>query len=229
MKFELELRKRNIPNDDLIQDVKEVAKKIGRNTVTMAEYECFGKYHTSTLQRRLRSWFNVLDKAGMQASRSSLNITEEDLFENIKDIWISLGRQPKYDEIKKPISRYSVKTYENRFGSWYKSLEAFIEYINAAEQDNEAPPEIQVQNNNTSEKQLTRKTKREISERLRFSILLRDGFKCKTCGRSPLNSHGVELHVDHIIPWSRGGETVADNLQTKCKECNLGKGNAFDK
>jgi hypothetical protein len=116
MKFELELRKRNIPNDDLIQDVKEVAKKIERNTVTMAEYECFGKYHTSTLQRRFKSWFNVLDKAGMQASRSSLNITEEDLFENIKDIWISLGRQPKYDEIKKPISRYSVKTYENRFG-----------------------------------------------------------------------------------------------------------------
>jgi hypothetical protein len=41
MKFELELRDRNIPDDDLIQDVKDVAKKTGRNTVTIAEYERF--------------------------------------------------------------------------------------------------------------------------------------------------------------------------------------------
>jgi 5-methylcytosine-specific restriction endonuclease McrA len=39
---------------------------------------------------------------------------------------------------------------------------------------------------------------------------------------------GVELHVDHILPWSKDGETVEENLQTKCSKCNLGKGNAFD-
>jgi len=73
------------------------------------------------------------------------------------------------------------------------------------------------------------KTKREISERMRFRILMRDGFACKACGRSPATEIGVELHVDHILPWSKGGETVEENLSTKCKECNLGKGNAFDK
>jgi 5-methylcytosine-specific restriction endonuclease McrA len=72
------------------------------------------------------------------------------------------------------------------------------------------------------------KTKREISERLRFRILMRDGFSCKSCGRSPVKELGVELHVDHIIPWSKGGETVPDNLETKCEKCNLGKGNAFN-
>ncbi|WP_343324290.1 HNH endonuclease signature motif containing protein [Streptococcus sp. Marseille-P8640] len=33
----------------------------------------------------------------------------------------------------------------------------------------------------------------------------------------------VVLHVDHIIPWSKGGETVLGNLQTLCSKCNLGK------
>ncbi|MFC2122013.1 HNH endonuclease [Bacteroidota bacterium] len=39
---------------------------------------------------------------------------------------------------------------------------------------------------------------------------------------------GIELHVDRILPWSKGRETVQANLETKCKRCNLGKGNAFN-
>ena len=58
---------------------------------------------------------------------------------------------------------------------------------------------------------------------------MRDGFACKSCGRSPSKELGTELHIDHIIPWSKGGETVETNLQTKCQQCNLGKGNAFDR
>ena len=230
LKFELELRRKNVADVDLIQDVKDVAIKTGRNTVTIAEYDKFGKYNPSTLQRRFGSWFHILNIAGLQASRSDLNIPEEDLFANIKDVWIHLGRQPKYNEIKKPISKYSAGTYENRFGSWNKALEAFIAYINIEKADEENEElETELLDNKVAQRNSMRRTKREISERLRFSILLRDGFRCHACGRSPINSPGVELHVDHIIPWSQGGETVPDNLITKCKECNLGKGNAFDK
>ncbi|MDP9174261.1 MAG: HNH endonuclease [Planctomycetota bacterium] len=28
------------------------------------------------------------------------------------------------------------------------------------------------------------------------------------------------------MAWSRGGETVFENLQTLCEQCNLGKGDA---
>ncbi|MCL4507775.1 MAG: HNH endonuclease [Chloroflexi bacterium] len=35
----------------------------------------------------------------------------------------------------------------------------------------------------------------------------------------------MELHVDHILAWSKGGETVLENLQTLCSVCNLGKSN----
>jgi 5-methylcytosine-specific restriction endonuclease McrA len=230
VRFELEPYHRNTPDKDLIKDVIDVAKKTGRNTVTMAEYQQYGKYHPTTLTRRFRSWFNVLEKAGLQESRSKLNIPEEELFDNLKNVWITLARQPKYQEFKKPLSKYSVGTYENRFGLWRKALEAFIEYINLeSDAENEAEEEKEETETETSPTKPKRRTRREISERQRFRILLRDGFRCQSCGRSPLKLPGVELHVDHVIPWSKGGETVDENLQVKCKRCNMGKGNAFDR
>ena len=58
---------------------------------------------------------------------------------------------------------------------------------------------------------------------MRFSILQRDGFRCRYCGRSG-STPGVVLHVDHIVPRAAGGTSTAENLATACEECNLGKG-----
>lgn len=228
MKFTLKPFNRNVPDEELINDVIAVSKKTGRNTVTIAEYEQHGKYHPSTLQRRFGSWFKVLENAGLEKSRSYLNIPEKELYKNIEDIWVQLGRQPKYDEVKKPFSKYSVGTYDKRFGSWIKALEKFVEYINEGEDDSEDEIVENRKAKNTQKEAPKRKTKRNISDRLRFTILMRDGFTCQSCGASPTKERGVELHVDHIVPWSKGGETEESNLQTKCKKCNLGKGNAFD-
>jgi 5-methylcytosine-specific restriction endonuclease McrA len=43
------------------------------------------------------------------------------------------------------------------------------------------------------------------------------------CGASPAKDPAVTLHVDHIEPWSKGGTTTLDNLQTLCSTCNIGK------
>ena len=64
---------------------------------------------------------------------------------------------------------------------------------------------------------------RAISDKLRYTVLKRDNFKCCACGASPAKDPSVELHIDHIIPWSKGGETVIENLQTLCSRCNIGK------
>lgn len=66
---------------------------------------------------------------------------------------------------------------------------------------------------------------RKISDKLRYQVLKRDNFKCCACGVSPAKDPSIELHIDHIIPWSKGGETSIDNLQTLCSKCNLGKSN----
>ena len=75
----------------------------------------------------------------------------------------------------------------------------------------------------TKKKRVQRKTSRNVSDKLRYQVLKRDHFRCCICGASPAKDAAVELHIDHIIPWSKGGETVLDNLQTLCSRCNLGK------
>ena len=66
---------------------------------------------------------------------------------------------------------------------------------------------------------------RKISNKLRYQVLKRDNFKCCACGASPAKDPSAELHIDHIIPWSKGGKTTLENLQTLCSKCNLGKSN----
>ena len=231
MKFELDNYARNVSDDLLIEDLVSVAKKLNKNSITHDEYNQEGKYSSSTYLRRFGSWFNALEKAGLQKTRTPANIPEEDLFRNIEEVWTKLGRQPRYQEIKTPLSKYSAGTYENRFGTWRKALEKFVSYINADKNEEEisnGSPEESISTDSVSGKTFKHKTKREISDRLRFRILMRDGFTCKKCGRSPMKEMGVELHVDHITPWSKGGETVPENLEAKCSRCNLGKGNAFN-
>lgn len=65
--------------------------------------------------------------------------------------------------------------------------------------------------------------KRQIPVSLRWEKLNESKGKCSLCGRSA--EDGVKLHVDHIIPFSKGGKTESKNLQVLCQDCNLGKGN----
>ena len=60
---------------------------------------------------------------------------------------------------------------------------------------------------------------------MRFLVMQRDDFKCRICGTSPALKPGMILEVDHIVPWTVGGETVMENLQTLCEPCNGGKSN----
>jgi Homing endonuclease associated repeat/HNH endonuclease len=230
MKFELEESLRGAPDEELLDDLRRSAKSLGRETITMAEYEKIGKTHPSTIQRRFGSWPQALKLAELRPSRSKIGISDEDLLENIKSLWISLGRQPRYTEVKAPSSLFSAGTYENRFGSWSKALGRFVEWVNSdlPNQSQENVVEQSAADISAHSPLVKRRTRREISDRQRFRILVRDGFRCKACGASPLTQPGVELHVDHILPWSKGGETTDDNLESKCKQCNLGKGNAFN-
>ncbi len=231
MKFELEESLRGATDEKYLEDMRRSAKAIGRDTITFAEYEEIGKAHPSTIQRRFGSWSKALKLAGLKPSRSKIGITNEELFENVKSLWISLGRQPRYNEVKAPSSQFSAGTYENRFGSWSKALREFVVWVNS-DAPNPSPQDAEaVLGAADSTVQIgssKRRTRREISDRQRFRILVRDGFRCQSCGASPLVQSGIELHVDHILPWSKGGETTDDNLVAKCKQCNLGKGNAFN-
>lgn len=221
MKFELEEYHRNITDADLIADLRRVSLEIGSNSVTRSQQDERGKFHSTTFVRRFGSWFGALEKAGLEKTRTPMNIPEEELFKNLEEVWIRLGRQPRYSELQKPLSKYNIGTYENRFGSLRKALARFVAYIN-----NELSSSSEESLKNlTTEPTTKHKTSRTINWRLRFIVMRRDNFKCKNCGRSPATDSDIVLHVDHIKAWSNGGETVLENLQSLCLQCNIGKSN----
>ena len=154
------------------------------------------------------------------------NISEKEMFEEIERIWRVLGRQPTTNDIKNGISKYSLNSYARRFGGWRGALQAFVNYIN---EDDDIEDNVDVkenlQENNLSKTVASNqhKTSRDVNVRLRYKVLQRDNCKCRLCGSSPATDPSVILHIDHIKPWSKGGETVIENLQTLCSKCNLGK------
>jgi hypothetical protein len=62
--------------------------------------------------------------------------------------------------------------------------------------------------------------KPKIPAQLRMRVIERDNATCQICGAK---GPDVRLHVDHIIPVSRGGLTEERNLRMLCEKCNLGK------
>ena len=62
-----------------------------------------------------------------------------------------------------------------------------------------------------------RTAQRKISRRALFA---RDNWRCVYCG-----TVGGRLTLDHVVPRSRGGDSVWENVVTSCAPCNLRKGN----
>ena len=62
-----------------------------------------------------------------------------------------------------------------------------------------------------------RAVQRKISRRALFA---RDGWRCAYCGTT-----SSRLTLDHVVPRSRGGDSVWENVVTACAPCNLRKGN----
>ena len=53
----------------------------------------------------------------------------------------------------------------------------------------------------------------------RRNIFIRDGHKCMYCGKK-----AADLELEHVVPRSRGGKGVWENLVASCHGCNQKKG-----
>jgi hypothetical protein len=68
-------------------------------------------------------------------------------------------------------------------------------------------------------KVILRKSQRQISQGVSWSVYHRDEYTCCYCGAT-----GIPMTVDHLVTWEAGGPSTADNLLTSCRRCNKKRG-----
>jgi hypothetical protein len=225
----------------LIQELQELKERHSLTVFEQDDYKKYGgKYSIQTYHNHFGSWKAALHSVGLKCGRDIP--TEEEFFDELQRIWEILGKQPSLKQMNK-MSKYSTKQFlkAKYNGKWMQFIYAFsndrLTKDDNSINENRIPltSEIHSDKNiliNKSESpnlgddgQVKIRTARFPTLRLRFRVFQRDHFSCVLCGRSPAKNPSIILHVDHIIAYTKGGETILDNLQTLCEECNFGKSN----
>ena len=214
----------------MLEELRRAAANFKGDNLTQTEFlKLSAKVSPQTLQRRFGTWGNALEQAGLaHLYVAPKRFTDEECFENLANVWTHLGRPPAFLEMKNPPSIISPKSYTRRWGTWRKSVYAFMEWANAEGEPHADRSTASVAPEARSQPR-SAENDRTVRPGLRFKVFLRDRFRCVACGRSPATCLNIELHADHIIPWADGGKTTLENLQTLCEACNLGKGRSYGK
>jgi hypothetical protein len=227
---------KHLTDDAILEEIRSVASKLGKDYVSQEDITFYSNIiSASTVIYRFGSWFTGINKAGLKTAPAyRQKLLDDEYFENILNVWTFYGRQPLLREMDDVPSTISSGAYENHFGKWYNALNAFVSKMNndVEEMYNAQMPiisdsEHQVSIQSATVSKSMSENRHEIKLGLRYKILYRDNFRCTVCGSSPATDQNCKLHVDHNVPFSKGGKTVPDNLRTLCDKCNLGKGNRF--
>ncbi len=204
----------DISDDALLADVESTIAKLNLSTITMKEYDTNGNYSSSTIRRRFGSWNNALSHINRTPTQEFHSTN--DLLNNIRNAWLMKGSQPtRRDMDNHMLSRISSGAYLRKFGNWSNALDAFVAYMSNNDMDTTLLPY-------SLDNKVKHQTKRDPSRYLKLQVVARDGNCCRLCG---VKLSLDQMQFDHIIPWSKGGETVLDNLRVLCRDCNLAIGN----
>lgn len=214
-------RAKTLTREAVINALRAYSKESPNTPVTQAEIARYLGVFNSTISKKFGKWKKLLKEVGISPVPLGRRYTDEECYENIITLWTHYGRQPHFAELKRLPSKVGSKAYVLRWGGWRAALSAFIKYVNQEPQQNQVHILEETEPINLSQ---DIPIPRSISLSLRYKVLCRDRFRCVICGRSPAKDTNIELHVDHIVPWSKGGESTEQNLRTLCFDCNLGKG-----
>lgn len=223
---------RFLSDDEILDELKRIACLLQTDTLTRNDIRTHSELIADTIVvSRFGSLKKGFELAGLKTSRNYRErIDDVRYLENILSVWTFHGRQPTANEMNVIPSTISKNAYLNRFGSWRQALQSFIEFANSDSQEkSEEKKDAAISVKDSSTRTQTRpEEKRGIALGLRYKILSAANFRCIRCGNSPALDHSCKLHVDHILPFSKGGKTVYENLQALCDKCNLGKSNSYN-
>lgn len=121
MKFELNEYKRELSDDEILNDIKSVANKLNVDYIAISTYKKYGKYSQTAIQGHFGTWKNALLKAGLRNERTPSElkfISDEEYFTDLRRVAKIIARNTvPYDDYKKH-GYYSAEYIFKRFGKW---------------------------------------------------------------------------------------------------------------
>jgi hypothetical protein len=206
---------------EIIASLKKYGEQYGLTTFRMEDYAKWSKriVCSGTIRNYFGSWGKALRKAGFRAQRCKLDSKE--MVNAFKQCWREQQSVPSRHQLKDYLSRHNFPFRLNAYKDFFGGLGRLAQLVEKVE-DGQLPESVLHQR--------IKREKKRSSIRLkdRTAVLKRDGYRCVKCGASPKKDSSVTLHVDHIVPDSKGGTSELDNLQTLCFDCNEGKKNQDD-
>ncbi len=189
--------------------------------MTITDVNEHARVHYGTVKKYFGGLRAALRQAGLQANEFRRGISRDDLLDELERVWDITatieGRPPYKKDLRVYGGKYGYDPYYRVFGSWIMALQAVTER-------DESAAAAGVSGGGHDERHVDEHRRKTVPLGLRVTILKRDKYSCRMCGRSPGTTPHIELHVDHIVPVVKGGTNAPENLQTLCNECNVGKG-----
>ncbi|MFN6486838.1 MULTISPECIES: HNH endonuclease [unclassified Nostoc] len=112
-----------------------------------------------------------------------------------------IGSEEQYEKwlYRKGWGFFTKQYVQRKMPQWLKQRECLHSPLGVFTDIELAPPSI---------------LKQYAHSGIRRKVIERDGKKCLLCGAES------QLTMQHIVPYSRGGETTIRNLVTLCNDCN---------
>lgn len=229
-----------MPESKILEELEKAAKHFNYIEFGRRDFDKIATISSSTVRKHFEgSWTKALEELKKTLQQKGLNLSprpyapnrilsDKELFDEMERIWNKVGQRPSRTEWEMSEPKISYNTYKQRFGGWAKACLKFIEYKTGGDilaDDFVLPDQEEQKTQQENKVEYKKENSRNISLSVRLEVLSRDKFRCVFCGKSPATDIGTKLHIDHIEPFSKGGKSTLENLQTLCEECNLGKSN----
>lgn len=225
-----------ISEDKILAELERVASILNYSYFGRREFDRISTMSSNTVMRQYQGkWSYAINKLKKTLSDKGIELhfqiaphnqkyNHDDMMSELRRIWNLVGQRPSRDEWERNNPKISYITYVRRYGGWKNACTQLLEDKESQSRSSSLSQKVEkpIRNNKVRNKS---NNSRNISLKVRLKVLSRDNFRCVYCGSSPVTSVGTKLHIDHIKPFSEGGENSINNLQTLCEECNLGKNN----
>jgi hypothetical protein len=218
-----------LSREEMLSELEKAAEKFNYIEFGWRDFNKVANISANPVKKEFGGWRKALAelKELLQSKGKDLSLrkvppnrihSDKDMFDEMEKIWKELGHRPSRTEWELAKPKIHYNTYKQRFGGWQNACLKFIEYKMGGEIEiDEGKEEVEFEKPEKIKK-VEYKTgdTRTIPVSVHLKVLSRDNYRCVFCGRSPATDIGVRLYLDHIKPFSKGGKSTEENLQTLC-------------